>query len=59
MTAVQRAIVEQLYDALQRLQAPPKLLGVINSWGDTLSDDHVLEMLKAWNEHGDGALELH
>lgn len=53
MTATQLAIVQEIYEALEKLQAPPKLLGVIRSWGDTLSDADVLAMLKIWNETGD------
>ena len=29
--------------------APPELLGIIGSHGDTLDDDEVLSMLRDWN----------
>jgi hypothetical protein len=42
-------IVGELYEALKGLHAPPLLLGIIGSWGDTLSDEDVLAALKSWN----------
>lgn len=42
-------IIGQIYLALERLGAHPHLLGIVNSWGDTLDDAVVLEMLKDWN----------
>ena len=42
-------IVTQIYDAAERLGADPALLAVINSWGDTLSDEEILAMLQDWN----------
>ena len=30
-----------------------KLLGIVGSWGDTLGDDEVLDMLTAWNTTGE------
>ena len=53
MTPTQQAIVTEIYKAMEALGAPPKLLGAIGSWGDTLSDEHVLALLKTWNETGD------
>jgi hypothetical protein len=42
----------EIYIAMERLGAPPRLLAVIGSWGDTLSDEAVLALLKEWNETG-------
>ena len=45
-----RKIVDEIYIALQNLNAPPPLLlGIIGSWGDTLTDEEVLAALKSWN----------
>lgn len=46
-----------LYEEMQKLGAPPKLLGVIGSWGDGLAEADVLELLRGWNETGD--IHLH
>ena len=43
------AIKVEIVTALERLGAHPYLLGMVNSWGDTLSDDEVLALLKEWN----------
>jgi hypothetical protein len=40
-------IAAEIATALELLEAHPELAG---SWGDTLSDEAVLEMLKAWND---------
>jgi len=42
-------IVREIYKALEELKAPPLLLGIIGSWGDTLGDADVLAALKSWN----------
>lgn len=52
-TATQIEIAGELYTALEKLGAPPKLLGVVGSWGDGLDDQQVLDMLKVWNQTGD------
>jgi hypothetical protein len=49
MTPEYRKIVDEIYVALQNLNAPPPLLGIIGSWGDTLTDKEVLAALKFWN----------
>jgi len=54
MTPTQLAIKEEIYAALAALRSvPPRLLSVICSWGDTLTDEQVLELLKVWNTTGD------
>ena len=45
-------IRSEIYVAMESLGAPPRLLAVIGSWGDTLSDEAVLALLKEWNETG-------
>ncbi len=42
-------IVNEIYVAIQNLKAPPLLLGIVGSWGDTLTDEEVLAALKSWN----------
>jgi hypothetical protein len=44
-----RKIVDELYIALEGLKAPPLLLGIVGSWGDSLTDEEVLAALKSWN----------
>jgi len=54
MTEVQHRIVTELHTALAAIRIiPPRLLNVIGCWGDTLTDEQVLDMLRRWNETGD------
>jgi hypothetical protein len=46
------AIADQIDKALERLDAPIELRSIIGSYGDTLDDKEVLELLKSWNETG-------
>lgn len=39
----------EILHALEQLGAPPYLLGIVGSWGDTLTDEQVLKMLQDWN----------
>jgi hypothetical protein len=48
--SVNGKIVNEIYRALEKLGADPMLLGIIGSWGDTLSDQEVLTALWKWNE---------
>jgi hypothetical protein len=47
------AIVRELYKAVGSLTDDPSLLSCIGSWGDTMDDAEVLQMLKRWNEMGE------
>jgi hypothetical protein len=38
-----------LYKKLETLGADRDLLAVVGSWGDTLDDEEVLDLLKGWN----------
>ena len=49
MTAQREAIIAELYKAVEKLGAGRELLAVIGSWGDTLSDEDVLEALQHLN----------
>ena len=44
-----------LYEEFVRLEADPHLLAIVGSWGDTMSDDEVLDALRHWNA---GTFEL-
>lgn len=46
-------IVQELYKAVNSVTPDPGLLSCIGSWGDTLDDSEILEMLKTWNEMGE------
>lgn len=45
-------IAKQLVITLQNLGAPAHLLFLIGSYGDTQTDEDVLEMLEQYNERG-------
>ena len=45
MTAQHEAIIREIYEAVERFGGSRELLAVIGSWGDTLSDEEVLEAL--------------
>lgn len=42
----------EIYRTLERLDAPPELLAIIGSIGDTLTEDEALALLQQWNETG-------
>jgi hypothetical protein len=44
-------IMQEIYEAVERLDGPLGLLAAIGSYGDTLTPDEVLTMLEAWNEN--------
>jgi len=46
------AVAQELYCAFERLNAPVELLSIIGSYGDSLSDEEILRLLKAYNETG-------
>lgn len=50
--AARDLIIREIYIALERLNAPAELLGVVGSWGDTMSDHEVLQMLRDYNRSG-------
>ncbi|RWG47942.1 MAG: hypothetical protein EOQ63_15295 [Mesorhizobium sp.] len=49
---LKREIAHEIYQALEKLDASPELLGVIGSWSDGEGDDVVLKNLRAWNRDG-------
>lgn len=46
-------IVRELYKAVNSITPDLGLLSCIGSWGDTLDDVEILDMLKSWNEMGE------
>lgn len=52
MTDIKTQIAAELVKAVRTLGAKSDLTGIIASYGDTMSDDWVLEALRRWNrEH--------
>lgn len=47
---IQYEILRELYKAVESLNAPMELLSTIGSWGDTLEEDEILELLEDYNE---------
>jgi hypothetical protein len=45
-------IIMELIKAHQRCKADSEFLSIIGSYGDTLDDSEVLELLRRWNETG-------
>jgi hypothetical protein len=46
-----RAIVNEIYFALSKLQAPDELLAIVGSWGDTMDDARTLDHLRSFNRN--------
>jgi len=49
LTAIQADIKNEISTALERLGADRFLLATVGSWGDTLSEEDVLDQLRTWN----------
>ena len=45
---IEMEIRAEIYRAFEELGADKRLLGIIGSWGDTLEDIEVLDLLKSW-----------
>lgn len=45
-------LARELYTALEELDAPPELLSIIGSLGDTLDDADVVRLLTNYNRNG-------
>ena len=46
-------IMANIYKALESLHAPFELLALVGSYGDTLDNNEILEMLIEFNETGE------
>jgi hypothetical protein len=53
--SIDAQIRAEIYQAFEKLRANKHLLGIVGSWGDTLDDSEVLELLKPWNPGRDKA----
>jgi len=49
---IKRTIVNEIYLALSKLNAPDELLAIVGSWGDTTGDAATLDHLRAFNRNG-------
>jgi hypothetical protein len=49
---IKAQIAAQLYTTLERLGADEKLLAIVGSMGDTLTEKEVLRMLEEYNRTG-------
>ena len=47
--SIEMQIRAEIYKAFEGLGADKHLLGIIGSWGDTLDDAEILDVLKTWN----------
>jgi hypothetical protein len=47
--SIEMQIRGEIYQAFERLGADKHLLAAIGSWGDTLEDAAILDLLKVWN----------
>lgn len=50
MKESERRVITQLYKVIKELGGQSDLLGIIGSWGDTLTDEEVEAHLKFWLE---------
>jgi hypothetical protein len=50
--SVRIAVVQELYAALERLNAPDDLLGIVGNWVDAMDDETALQDLRAFNRDG-------
>lgn len=51
LTDTQYEILGELANALSALGASGGLLSIVGSWGDTLPEAEILEMLRDWNQN--------
>lgn len=49
MIGLKLQIAAELYKVIRRLGGDNELLSTVGSYGDTLDDDDVLLLLRAWN----------
>lgn len=54
LTPIQHEIIRELSRAFERLGAEVGVFAALNSWGDTLPESEVLEMLREQNEMMEG-----
>jgi hypothetical protein len=49
LSPIQNKIVQEISKAFEKFGATSDLLAIVNSWGDTLEESEVFEMLAHWN----------
>jgi hypothetical protein len=49
---IKALIADELSAALERLGAEEELLSIVSSWGDTLDEAEILELLRHYNATG-------
>lgn len=49
LTQEQHAIKNEIADAMLKLGAKSDLISIVMSWGDTLPQNDILQMMKEWN----------
>ena len=50
--ATRRAIVNELYYALSKIEASDELLTIVCEWSDTMNDAATLDHLRSFNRNG-------
>lgn len=50
LTSIQYEILGELAIAMSALGASGGLLAIVGSWGDTLPEVEILQMIKDWNK---------
>ena len=49
LSPIQNKIIAEVYKAFEKFGATSEMLAIVGSWGDTLTDTEVFEMLAHWN----------
>ena len=52
MTSTQQAIISEIGQAIEKLGGNWELLGIVCSWGDTMSDEETLAYMRDFNQLG-------
>jgi hypothetical protein len=50
--ATRRAIVNELYYALSKIEAPDELITIVCKWSDTMNDAATLAHLRSFDRNG-------
>ena len=50
MYSIKEQLIQELITTITNLNAKSDLLCIVCSYGDTLSDEKILEQLKEWNK---------
>ena len=47
---IQFEIIQEISKSIALLGGKSDIIGTINSWGDSISDNDTLDCIKSWNE---------